>query len=97
MKNSFGLSKILKTISSPVKLRILNLLCEKAMSLNEIQKFISKEYDIKYPQTTYNYIEVLVENGLILKEYNQEEKVIKYKIISRTFKIDFDNLNYELK
>ena len=90
-------SKILKTISSPVKLRILNLLCKNEMSLNEIQTFISKEYHIKYPQTTYNYIETLVDNNLVEKKYNQQEKLIKYKIISKNLNINFENIEFDLK
>ena len=97
MEETNILSKILKTISSPVKLRILNLLCKKEMSLNEIQTVISKEYNIKYPQTTYNYIETLVENNLIEKEYSQEEKVIKYKIIGKFLNINFENIEFNLK
>jgi len=97
MENTYKLSRILKTISSPVKLRILNLLCNKEMSLNEIQSFISKEYNIKYPQTTYNYIETLVENNILEKKYNQKEKVIKYKLIGKNLNINFENIEFNLK
>jgi len=97
MEETNVLSKILKTISSPVKLRILNLLCKKKMSLNEIQTFISKEYNIKYPQTTYNYIETLVDNNLVEKEYSQQEKVIKYKIIGKNLNINFEKIEFNLK
>ncbi len=97
MENTYKLSKILKTISSPVKLRILNLVCKKEMSLNEIQSFISKEYNIKYPQTTYNYIETLVENNILEKKYNQKEKVIKYKLIGKNLNINFENIEFNLK
>ena len=92
-----NLSKTLKTISSPVKLRILNLLCKEEMSLNEIQSFISKEYGIKYPQTTYNYVESLVNINLIEKNYNQQEKLIKYKIIGKNLNINFENIEFNLK
>ncbi|MEE9378393.1 MAG: hypothetical protein V3V33_10195 [Candidatus Lokiarchaeia archaeon] len=97
MEETKKLSKILKTIGSPIKLRILNLLCNKEMSLNEIQIFIFKEYDIKYPQTTYNYIETLVDNNLVEKKYSQQEKVIKYKIIGKKLKINFENIEFNLK
>lgn len=90
------LSKILKVISSPVKLRILNLLCKKEMSLNELHPPIAKKFDIKYPQTTYNYLENLVEKRLVEKIYNQNEKVIKYHIIKKKFQLNFEDLKYEL-
>lgn len=96
MEETKKLSKILKTIGSPIKLRILNLLCNKEMSLNEIHTFISKEHDIKYPQTTYNYIETLVDNNLVEKKYSQQEKVIKYEIIGKNININFEDLKYEL-
>ncbi len=96
MDSSDRLSKLLKVISSPVKLRILNLLCKKEMSLNELQSPIAKEFDIKYPQTTYNYLENLVEKGLVEKIYNQNEKVIKYHIIKKKFQLNFEDLKYEL-
>ena len=95
MEETKKLSKILKVISSPVKLRILNLLCKKEMSLNELQSPIAKEFDIKYPQTTYNYLEILVENGLVEKLYNQNEKVIRYHIIKKKFQLNFEDLKYE--
>ena len=95
MDSSDRLSKILKAISSPVKLRILNLLCKKEMSLNELQSPIAKEFDIKYPQTTYNYLENLVEKGLVEKIYNQNQKVIKYHIIKKKFQLNFQDLEYE--
>lgn len=90
-------SKILKTISSPVKLRILNLLCKNEMSLNEIHTIISKDYSIKYPQTTYNYIETLVDKNLVEKKYSQREKVIKYKIIGKNLYINFEKIEFNLK
>ena len=96
MDSSDRLSKIRKAISSPVKLRILNLLCKKEMSLNELHSPIAKEFDIKYPQTTYNYLENLVEKGLVEKIYNQNEKVIKYHIIKKKFQLNFEDLKYEL-
>ena len=95
MEETKKLSKILKVISSPVKLRILNLLCKKELSLNELQSPIAKEFDIKYPQTTYNYLENLVEKGLVEKIYNQNQKVIKYHIIKKKFKLNFEDLEYE--
>ena len=95
MEETKKLSKILKVISSPVKLRILNLLCKKEMSLNELQSPIAREFDIKYPQTTYNYLENLVEKGLVEKIYNQNQKVIKYHIIKKKFQLNFEDLEYE--
>ncbi len=91
------LSKLLKAISSPVKLRILNLICAKSMSLNEIQKFIAEEFNIKYPQTTYNYLEKLVEIEIVKKKYDQESKLIKYELMGSQLIINFKSISYTLK
>ena len=64
--------------------------------MNELHLPIEKKFDIKYPQTTYNYLEHLVEKGLVEKIYNQNEKVIKYHITKKKFQLNFEDLKYEL-
>lgn len=91
------ISKIIKALSSPVKLRILNFLCKGNESLNEIHNVIHKEFSIKYPQTTYNYLENLVENKFLTKSYDQKEKLIKYSVNGKNFHFDFENLVYKLE
>ena len=97
MESYSKLSKIIKELSSPIKLRILNLLCQHEMSLNELHKFIFKEYDIKYPQTTYNYIEKLVKNNIVIKIYDQEEKYIKYKLIGKNLGINLEKVSFKIE
>ncbi|MHA1252803.1 MAG: hypothetical protein ACTSVV_08530 [Promethearchaeota archaeon] len=92
MKEIENISKILKSISSPIKLRIINIIQENPKSLNEIQEIISKEFKIKYSQTTYKHVENLVQNNLVDKYYDKKQKVIKYKSKFRKIIIDFTKL-----
>jgi len=97
MKKIDNISKILKIISSPVKIRILNLLVDKKLSLQDIHSVIFKEFKIKYPQTTYNYIEDLVEIKLVKKSYDQQDKLLKYSLINKKLIINFENMELDMK
>ena len=87
-------AKILKTIASPVKLRLIDIISKNSLTLKEIHKIIFKDFKIKYPQTTYNYLERLISIGLITKYYDQVDKNLKYRLIKSKYIINFKTSDY---
>jgi Fe2+ or Zn2+ uptake regulation protein len=90
------ISQWLKNIKSPVKLGIIKTLCEDELSLNELFEKVSPIFEIKYPQTIYNYLEDMIKIGLIKKFYDNNEKLIKYKSKVKRLSIDFEKLELNL-
>jgi len=68
----------LKGIGTPGCLRILMLLKNNSLSLNEVDEVLYKENIYKHRESAYKALEKLVNLKIVKKEYDQERKKIIY-------------------
>ncbi|KAF2957088.1 metalloregulator ArsR/SmtB family transcription factor [Marinitoga sp. 38H-ov] len=84
------LSNIFSLLSSPIRIRILNILIETPVCVNHI----SKKLNISQPLAS-QHLKVLKENGFVVCE--REAQKIRYKISSENLKNYLKNLFTETK
>lgn len=82
------LLKIVSVLDSDTRLKILSILADEHLTLDEIFVKIRKiNSQVKYRESVYRATEKLVKAGLVEKFYDQG-KGISYKLIVKNVKID---------
>jgi len=74
------LAKKYKLLGNSKHLRIILLLKDKSMSLDEIHKVMAKNKVYSHRETTYKALEKMVGGKLINKEYDVKTKKLLYSI-----------------
>ena len=83
------IEEISKALSSKTRLRIIWILKDREMTSIEVFEEYRKKYsDIKNRETIYNALERLTEVKILKKEYEKEEKKLKYSIRAKIIVLD---------
>ena len=84
--------KTISILNDILRLRICLILGNSSLSLAGVKELYEKIYkDIKNRETIYRALDVLVENGLVDKKYNKNDKKIEYSMLVNKINIDFEN------
>jgi hypothetical protein len=80
---------LLSILSSPLRIEILKLTGERAMSINEmISELTRRGFRVKYRESVYKVVEKLVSVGIADKYYDTMKKSIVYKLQKTRVEID---------
>lgn len=76
------LVKIGKSLSHPVRIKLLQILHDKEMTLKEIHELMP---EIKYKDNIFRHLETLKNSGFVQQFYNDKKKKLVYKVKADTF------------
>lgn len=87
--------KVISALDSELRRELLKVLAERPNTVvGVLHKFKSKGFNVKYRETIYRALEILVDSGLVEKYY-EKEKGLCYRLVSNhiTIKIAKDSVD----
>ena len=82
-------SEKISSMKSKTSLRILMILKEGDMCLDEIHEVLEDSGQIKYRESAYKALEKMASSGIISKRYDKDRKKIVYGLEDDFLKIEF--------
>jgi len=80
---------VFSTLSSRLRIQILKILGNGAMSVNEIQSELTRRgFRVRYRESVYKAVEKLVSIGLVTKYYDSTKKSIAYGLQKTRIEVD---------
>lgn len=88
--------EIASALSNPTRLQIVTSLAEGPKTTQELHEEIG---DLKYRDSTYRHAEELFEVGIVNKEYDPDEKEMRYSLKHRsvTFMFSDEGINFDFE
>lgn len=88
--------QILRALSSDVRIDIMKMLAENPLNMSDIfSATVGLGYDLKYKETLYKAVDMLVKANLVEKYYDNNKKEIIYK--SRLSQVLIDGSTMEMR
>jgi len=97
MMTKKDITNISKKLSSKTRLKILEILDDEKLSVNEIREIYEQKYKDIRRESIYRELEKLRASKLVNREYDDENKNFVYQLGYDVLNIDLKNMQIELK
>jgi Fe2+ or Zn2+ uptake regulation protein len=87
------LKQVSQALSNPTRLNLIRIIQENPCSAAEAHRRYVETYEDKKRESIYRELENLVEASLLIKDYNNEEKEIQYRLSHRMLRVNLETLD----
>jgi len=89
------LQQVSQALSNPTRLKLIRLIRDSPCSSAEAHRRYVEKYEDKKRESIYRELENLVEASILLKDYESQEKEIRYSLSYTMFRVNLKELDIE--